>query len=95
MVWINLGAAYLGDRSSASDEQQQRAIAALERAIEIDPVTPNAHYSLGLIHRDRGEFEQAMQRFYQAIQANPLDQHARRAWERLKSEIQEQGEIAE
>jgi tetratricopeptide (TPR) repeat protein len=95
MVWINLGAAYLGDRSSASDEEQRKAIAAFERALEIDPVAPNVHYSLGLIHRDRGEMEQAIRRFYQAIQANPLDQHARRAWERLGNEARDPSGVAE
>jgi tetratricopeptide (TPR) repeat protein len=90
MIWINLGAAYLGDRSQAGDEEQRQAIAAFERALELDPIAPSVHYNLGLIHRDRGETEQALQRFYQAIQANPLDQHARRAWQRLKDEQEEE-----
>jgi protein O-GlcNAc transferase len=90
MVWINLGAAYLGNRVLAQDEAQRRAIAAFERALEINPVAPNVHYNLGLIHRDRGEIEQAIERFYQAMQANPSDQHARRAWQRLQYEVQDQ-----
>lgn len=84
MIWINLGAAYLGNPILAQDGQQRRAIAAFERALEIDPAASNVHYSLGLIHRDRGEFEQAIQRFRQAVQANPLDEHARRALYRLE-----------
>ncbi|MBN1579090.1 MAG: tetratricopeptide repeat protein [Anaerolineae bacterium] len=86
MIWINLGAAYLGNPILAQDEQQLDAIAAFERAIEINPVAQNVHYNLGLIHRDRGEIEQAAARFRQAIQSNPLDQHARNALQRLKGQ---------
>lgn len=84
MIWTNLGAAYLGNPVLASDEQQRQAIDAFERAIELNPIAPNVHYNLALIHRDRGELEQAAQRFRQAIQANPLDSDARRALARLE-----------
>lgn len=83
MIWINLGAAYLGNPILAKDEEQLGAIAAFERALEINPVAQNVHYNLGLIHRDRGEIEQAISRFRQAVQANPLDHHARDALRRL------------
>jgi tetratricopeptide (TPR) repeat protein len=83
MLWTNLGAAYLGNPILATDEQQQAAIAAFERAIEINPAAPNVHYNLGLIHRDRGEIEQAVHRFSQAIQANPNDRDARRVLQKL------------
>jgi tetratricopeptide (TPR) repeat protein len=83
MLWTNLGAAYLGNPILATDEQQYKAIEAFERAIEINPVVPNVHYNLGLIHRDRGETEQAIRRFRQAIQANPHDRDAARALARL------------
>lgn len=89
MVWIDLGAAYLGNPILAQDEQQLKAIAAFERALEIDPQAPNVHYNLGLIHRDRGEVEQAAQRFRQAIQVDSTDQHARRALQRLQNDAQE------
>jgi tetratricopeptide (TPR) repeat protein len=84
MIWTNLGAAYLGNPILADEEQQCRAIEAFERAIETNPVAPNVHYNLGLIHRDRGETEQAMRRFRQAIQADPHDRDARRALHRLE-----------
>jgi tetratricopeptide (TPR) repeat protein len=92
MVWVNLGAAYLGDLTMSSDEQQQRAIAAFERALEIEPTAPNVHYSLGLIHRHRNEIDEARRLFHQAVQTNPLDSHARRAWERLQDEGKEKGQ---
>jgi tetratricopeptide (TPR) repeat protein len=83
MLWTNLGAAYLGNPVRAGEEQQQAAIEAFERALEINPIAPNVHYNLALIHRDRGEAEQAIRRFRQATQANPHDQDARRALARL------------
>ncbi len=89
MIWINLGAAYLGNPVLARDEEQLKAIAAFERAIAINPIAPSVHYNLALIHRDRGEMEQAKTRFRQAIQANPNDRDARRALARLEQEEQE------
>ncbi|MFL7811566.1 MAG: tetratricopeptide repeat protein [Anaerolineae bacterium] len=88
MLWTNLGAAYLGNPILATDEQQQAAIDAFERAIEINPLAPNVHYNLGLIHRDRGETEQAIHRFRQALQANPHDRDASRALQRLVERLQ-------
>jgi tetratricopeptide (TPR) repeat protein len=89
MVWTNLGAAYLGNPVLAGDGEQRKAIEAFERAIEINPIAPSVHYNLALIHRDRGEVEQAMLCFRQAIQANPNDQDARRALSRLESQQDE------
>ena len=89
MIWINLGAAYLGNPVLARDEEQLKAIEAFERAIAINPIAPSVHYNLALIHRDRGEIEQAKTRFRQAIQANPNDRDARRALARLEEEEQE------
>jgi Flp pilus assembly protein TadD len=86
MVWTNLGAAYLGNPILARDAEQQKAIAAFERALEINPIAPNVAYNLGLIFRDRKENEQAVYWFGQAIKANPNDQDARRLLERLSAE---------
>jgi tetratricopeptide (TPR) repeat protein len=77
MIWLNLGAAYLGNPILATSEQQMQAIAAFERAIELNPAIPNAHYNLGLIFIDRGDDDLAAAAFRRAIQANPLDRDAR------------------
>jgi tetratricopeptide (TPR) repeat protein len=84
MVWTNLGAAYLGNPVLAGDENQARAIAAFERAFELNPATPNVAYNLGLIHRDRQDYDKALHWFTHAIQADPNDQDARRLVQRLK-----------
>jgi tetratricopeptide (TPR) repeat protein len=77
MVWTNLGAAYLGNPVLAKDDDQQKAIAAFEQALAIDPVAPNVAYNLGLIYLDRRDHEQALRWFQRAVQANPLDRDAR------------------
>jgi tetratricopeptide (TPR) repeat protein len=86
MVWTNLGAAYLGNPVLATDEQQRAAIDAFKRALEIDPVAPSVAYNIGLIYRDRGEREKAIQWFGRALESNPRDQHARHVLRRLIDE---------
>jgi predicted Zn-dependent protease len=83
MAWTNLGAAYLGNPILASTEQQDKAIAAFERALECDPVVPHVAYNLGLIYRDRNDHDRAIHWFTRALQANPLDADAQRILERL------------
>ena len=77
MVWTNLGAAYLGNPVLARDEEQLQAIAAFKQALQLDPVAPNVAYNIGLIYRDRREYDLAIAWFEQAVQANPHDQDAR------------------
>ncbi|MFN2220905.1 MAG: tetratricopeptide repeat protein [Chloroflexota bacterium] len=77
MVWTNLGAAYLGNPVLARDEEQKKAIAAFERALEIRPAAPSVAYNIGLIYRDREDTEEAARWFRQAVRDNPKDHHAR------------------
>ena len=86
MVWTNLGAAHLGNPVLATAEQQDKAIAAFERALECDPAAPHVAYNLGLIYRDRNDRDRAIYWFTRALQANPLDRDARRILERLRAE---------
>lgn len=83
MVWTNLGAAYLGNPVLARGEEQLRAIAAFEEALAIDPTAPNVAYNIGLIYRDRREYEMAIAWFRRALQANPNDQDARNLIDKL------------
>jgi len=77
MLWTNLGAAYLGNPILARNEDQLKAIAAFEEALAIDPVAPNVAYNIGLIYRDRRDYEMAIAWFRRALQTNPNDQDAR------------------
>jgi len=85
-LWISLGAAYLGNPILAHDEQHQKALAAFQRALDLDPFAPSAAYNMGLIHRDRGERDLAMAAFRRAAKSDPGDQDARRILSRLESE---------
>ncbi len=86
MVWTNLGAAYLGNPVLASEENQKKAIAAFERALEIDPQVPHVAYNLGLIYRDRQEYGQAITWFRRALETNPDDKDAHHYIERLSKD---------
>lgn len=77
MLWINLGAAQLGNIQTAGPRQQERAIRAYERALAIDPKAPNVHYHLGLIYKERGDFAQAAAAFQRALEVLPTDKDAR------------------
>jgi len=84
MVWTNLGAAYLGNPVLATREDQDKAIAAFERALECDPAAPHVAYNIGLIYRDRNDRDRAIHWFTRALQGNALDNDARRILERLQ-----------
>lgn len=77
MLWINLAAAELGPLETAGPKQQERAIAAFEKALKVNPLAPNVHYSLGLIHKERGELMRASAFFQRAVEVNPADNDAR------------------
>jgi tetratricopeptide (TPR) repeat protein len=60
MTWTNLGAAHL--RAGRSES----ARAALERAVQIDPLTPLPWYNLGLLHAGLGDAGAADRAFVEA-----------------------------
>ena len=75
-VWTNLAAAYLGKLPFASTEMQDRAIAAFEQALAIDPRAPNVHYNLGLIYLERDDPTRASAHFSSALETDPTDRDA-------------------
>ncbi len=76
-VWSNLAAAYLGTLYISTRENQEKAIRAYERVLEINPAHPNTYYNLGLIYEDRGDWANARDMFVHALQVNPADKDAR------------------
>lgn len=77
MVWTNLAAAYLGHLEQASPRQQENAIQAFKKALEVDPKAPNVSYNLGLIYLRRGDLLEALTHFRRALEVNPGDKDAR------------------
>ncbi|MDQ1300193.1 MAG: hypothetical protein QG637_110 [Chloroflexota bacterium] len=76
MVWSNLAAAHLGKLPFSTQAHQDRAIAAYERALALDPRAPNVHYNLGLIYLERNEMARAAAHFSSALETNPNDRDA-------------------
>jgi tetratricopeptide (TPR) repeat protein len=77
MLWTNLAAAHLGRLELAGPKQQERAIAAYERVLTLDPKAPNVHYHLGLIYKERGELNRACAFFELALETDASDKDAR------------------
>jgi tetratricopeptide (TPR) repeat protein len=86
MLWLNLGAAELGRLELAGPRQQERALRAYERALAIDPKTPNADYHIGLIYKERGDFVRAAAAFEAALRVDPNDKDARQWLEWLAAQ---------
>jgi tetratricopeptide (TPR) repeat protein len=84
MVWSNLAAAYLGKLPFSTQERQDRAIAAYERALIFDPHAPNVHYNLGLIYAERNDVMHAAAHFYRALEIDPTDRDAQRWLDKLR-----------
>ena len=76
MIWLNLGAAYLGNPVLATDEEQLQAISSFTKAAELEPNTPHVAYNIGLIYLDRQEYHLALAWFQQALATNPQDKDA-------------------
>lgn len=92
MLWMNLGAAQLGRLELSGPKQQAEAIQSFERALEIDPFTPNAHYQIGLIYKDQGALEKAATYFEGALKVSPTDRDARYWLEQIRSSMAEQNQ---
>ena len=76
-VWQNLGAAYLGNPVLANEERQLKAVDAFVKALNLNPQTPHVAYNIGLIHKDRKEYEAAIKWFEVAIKTDPTDRDAK------------------
>ena len=94
MLWTNLAAAYLGRLELAGPKQQRQAISAYERALAVDPSTPNVHYHLGLIYKEQAAWQEARHHFEQALAVNPADRDAQH-WLSVLESIEADGSSAQ
>ena len=83
LLWTNLAAAHLGRMETSGPKHQARSIAAYEKALGIDPSTPNVHYHLGLIYKQQGKLSRSSAMFQRALEINPDDRDARFWMEKL------------
>jgi tetratricopeptide (TPR) repeat protein len=83
MLWTNMGAAQLGRLELSGPQQQEKAMHAYYQALRADPQTPNVHYHLGLIYKERRELTRATAMFQRAVEVNPADNDARYWLKRL------------
>ncbi len=58
-----------GSEKNAAGLQQAEAL--LEKAVNIDPKLDEAYLQLGILHSERGDFEQAIRDYKKAIEVNP------------------------
>ena len=58
-----------GSEKNAAGLQQAEAL--LEKAVNIDPNLGEAYLQLGILHSERGDFEQAIRDYKKAIEVNP------------------------
>lgn len=84
MVWANLAAAYLGKLPFATEERQDQAIAAYERALALDARAAHVHYNLGLIYVERNDLLRASAHFHRALETDPTDRDARSWLEKIR-----------
>ena len=90
MLWANLAAAELGRLELAGPQHQERALAAYQQALEADPRTPNVHYHMGLIHKERNELAAAAAMFESALKIDPADRDARIWLDRVNEALRAQ-----
>lgn len=83
VTWTNLGAAYLGNPVLARDEEQEKAIGAFRKVLEINPGAPSVAYNIGLIYRDQQKWDKAASWFRKAVKANTNDRDARSLYKKM------------
>ncbi len=85
MIWINLAAAYLGKLPFSSAGMQDKAIAAFEKALSLNPHAPHVRYNLGLIYLQRDDLIRAAAQFRGALDDDPTDKDAQLWLNRIQS----------
>lgn len=74
-AWAVLAWAYVSAANHGVDPEanSRAALAAAQRAVELDPMDPDAHAALGAIVGNKGDFPRAKAEFETALHLNPGD----------------------
>src|SRR3954447_664711 len=74
-AWVVLAWAYVSAANHGVDPEanSRAALAAAQRAVELDPMDPDAHAALGAIVGNKGDFPRAKAEFETALRLNPGD----------------------
>jgi TolB-like protein len=73
LAWASRHDAVFGWNGADRDAALTEAEGFADRAIALDPDNPEAHFIRARLHEERGEWEQAIQRYDRAIELNPSD----------------------
>jgi tetratricopeptide (TPR) repeat protein len=73
LAWANRHDAVFGWNGADRDAALTEAEGYADRAIALDPENSDAHFIRARLHEERGEWEQAIQRYDRAIELNPSD----------------------
>jgi TolB-like protein/DNA-binding winged helix-turn-helix (wHTH) protein len=73
LAWASRHDAVFGWNGADRDAALIEAEGFADKAIALDPENSEAHYIRARLHEERGEWEQAIQRFDRAIELNPSD----------------------
>lgn len=77
LAYAGLGEAYWQKYQDSRDNVWvERAIAASDHALALDPYQAPVHVSLGIIHHGTGKIDRAVEEFERAIELQPLDSDA-------------------
>ena len=67
--------------------KNELAISAISKGIELRPEYANAHYNLGIIYAEEGQFDKAKEKCQNVLQIDPDDQEAQNAINILDKKI--------
>jgi TolB-like protein/DNA-binding winged helix-turn-helix (wHTH) protein len=73
LAWASRNDAVFGWNGADRDAALTQAEGYADRAIALDPDNSDAHFIRARLHEERGEWEQALQRYDRAIELNPSD----------------------
>lgn len=60
--------------AQSQNGDEDGALKAYESALALDPLRPNTHYNIGLIHKYRGDWAKSLEHSLRAFELRPDDE---------------------